>query len=83
MKIYFEDGSTDECDLLVGADGSASRVRKQLVPDAGVKTTDLAAIYFKIPYTRRFIVLFDAAQSTRIHGTGALCCIAQLQTMLP
>jgi 2-polyprenyl-6-methoxyphenol hydroxylase-like FAD-dependent oxidoreductase len=51
VKIYFDDGTTEDCDILVGADGANSRVRKQLLPEAMIKTTDTAVIYFKIPYT--------------------------------
>ncbi|RDL34494.1 FAD protein [Venustampulla echinocandica] len=51
MMVHFNDGSRVECDLLVGADGIGSRVRKQLVPDARITEPWLAIIYFKIPLT--------------------------------
>ncbi|KFY06935.1 hypothetical protein V492_07601 [Pseudogymnoascus sp. VKM F-4246] len=59
-RAYFSDGSSDECDLLVGADGPNSKVRKQLIPKATVKDVGMAVIYFKIPLTQNTYKLLES-----------------------
>ncbi|MBS0031814.1 FAD-dependent oxidoreductase [Chitinophaga sp. 22321] len=44
IKVHFEDGSTIETDILIGADGANSRIRKQLLPDAQRVATNAIAI---------------------------------------
>jgi 2-polyprenyl-6-methoxyphenol hydroxylase-like FAD-dependent oxidoreductase len=48
ITLHFEDGTTDSCDVLVGADGIRSRVRGQYLPHAGTEEVGVAAIAGKL-----------------------------------
>jgi 2-polyprenyl-6-methoxyphenol hydroxylase-like FAD-dependent oxidoreductase len=49
VRAVFEDGSEAVGDVLIGADGVGSRVRKQLLPAAEVRDLRIAAIGAKFP----------------------------------
>jgi 2-polyprenyl-6-methoxyphenol hydroxylase-like FAD-dependent oxidoreductase len=49
IRARFEDGSSAEGDVLVGADGASSRVRWQLLPQAQRIDTGLIGLSGKVP----------------------------------
>jgi 2-polyprenyl-6-methoxyphenol hydroxylase-like FAD-dependent oxidoreductase len=51
VRVFLADGTSAEADLLVGADGTHSRVRAQLLPDAEVVETGHAQVYGTTPLT--------------------------------
>ena len=52
VKVYFEDGSTDEGDMVIGIDGAMSKVRRCLLPREGnMDTLPFALMNFNASYT--------------------------------
>ncbi|MFJ4650763.1 FAD-dependent oxidoreductase [Nocardia sp. NPDC088792] len=51
VRVEFAEGGTDEGDILVGADGVGSAVRKQLLPHAEPRDLGLRCIYGRMPIT--------------------------------
>ncbi|AYG57766.1 FAD-dependent oxidoreductase [Rhizobium jaguaris] len=51
VTARFEDGSSASGDVLIGADGSGSAVRKQRLPEARLEDTGIVSIGGKLPMT--------------------------------
>jgi 2-polyprenyl-6-methoxyphenol hydroxylase-like FAD-dependent oxidoreductase len=86
VRAHFTDGSSADGDLLVGADGTHSQVRRQLVPDAVID--DLGwAIYGKTPLTDELLAatpaeLIDTFNRV-IAANGAALSVATCRTVRP
>jgi 2-polyprenyl-6-methoxyphenol hydroxylase-like FAD-dependent oxidoreductase len=49
--VSFEDGTQAICDVLVGADGASSKLRKQRLPHAQMEETGILSVGGKVPIT--------------------------------
>jgi 2-polyprenyl-6-methoxyphenol hydroxylase-like FAD-dependent oxidoreductase len=67
IKVSFEDGSTIETDVLIGADGANSKVRKQLLPHARRIETDAIAIGGKMYLDKEKMGWLPACLSERMN----------------
>jgi len=57
VRLRFADGSTEDCDVLVAADGVNSRVRRQYLPDARLLDTGGRCVYGKTLLTEETLAL--------------------------
>ncbi|KAL5353459.1 hypothetical protein ACLOAV_001496 [Pseudogymnoascus australis] len=67
-RVHFSDGTTNECDLLVGADGVHSMVKKQLIPSATIKDLGINPL---APFATRYTDLtIEPEESYIMLGAG-------------
>jgi len=78
VAICFEDGSIVTCDLLIGADGAKSNLRKQLLPGSPVKELGINSIYGRTP----FVTGGQNILTDDLIGNGIIAVAATLKSFL-
>lgn len=83
--LFFDDGSSAETDLLIGADGVGSRVRQQYLPQAQPFDTGAIMVGAKIPFSHElFAILPKAALAGgAMIVPGASPCVLVLASWRP
>ena len=78
FTAFFEDGTQAKGDVLIGADGAGSRVRKQRLPHAAHEDTGIVSIGGKLPMTAESRALLSDKMFQGMsmimapHGLGAI-----------
>ncbi|TCO64721.1 FAD-dependent oxidoreductase [Actinocrispum wychmicini] len=74
VRVSFADGSTEVADVVVGADGMGSTVRRQLIPSVQIRQMDRVGAIGRTPLTDRFAGL--------VPGWSTMVNAAELQLFL-
>lgn len=82
VRAEFADGSSAVGDLLVGADGGNSPVRRQLLPEAEVVTLDSNGLLGRTPLTDRFAGLVPGS-GTIVNGPGMRLLLGKMEFRRP
>ncbi|MFJ4188498.1 FAD-dependent oxidoreductase [Kitasatospora sp. NPDC089509] len=82
VEARFADGTGVVGDLLVGADGVGSAVRRQLLPGAGVVELPGRSLLGRTSLTERLAALVPGA-GTLVHGPGASLLIGRMEFRRP
>lgn len=79
VSVRFADGTVEEADLLVGADGIGSAVRRRRLPEATVEDSGLRLLQAKTPITPELIA---SGVIDRIEGSFTLTAIGDVQAIM-
>lgn len=78
VTAFFADGTQATGDLLVGADGGSSAVRRRLVPEVGLVDADLCGAMGRTPVADRFLRLVPG-RGTMVKGPGITLMLGRMQ----
>ncbi|MFC5834020.1 FAD-dependent oxidoreductase [Nonomuraea insulae] len=78
VTARFSDGTEATGEVLVGADGGNSVVRRHLVPEVGLVDADLCGAMGRTPITDRFLELVPG-RGTMVKGPGVTLMLGRMQ----
>ncbi|MEU5863732.1 NAD(P)/FAD-dependent oxidoreductase [Nonomuraea sp. NPDC047529] len=78
VTAHFSDGTRATGDVLVGADGGNSAVRRRLVPEVRLIDADLCGAMGRTPATDRFLELVPG-RGTMVKGPGITLMLGRMQ----
>jgi 2-polyprenyl-6-methoxyphenol hydroxylase-like FAD-dependent oxidoreductase len=78
LTAHFADGTTATGDVLVGADGGGSVVRRHLAPEVALVDADLCGAMGRTPITDRFRALVPG-RGTMVKGLGTTLMLGRME----